>query len=156
VDVNNREAVSASLSTYRTDLETIIFKVKKEATEYNLNVTIALCTPTLIGDRYDGTNDRDDLLEEASAVAQRVAMETESVSIDLRLHFLNYLETFNHENLNHSTLTYDGIHMNEAGHMLTAAIFLQEMGFNNRHLLDDPKLDLSITRNRYKGRREEL
>ena len=106
------------------------------------------------GDKYDGSNDKDILLEEFSAVVAEVATEFKCIVIDLRHHILQYLEKFNEENLSHSILTYDGIHLNEAGHLLLAAIFLQSIGFDNRNLLDNPILDREILKNQFKGRRK--
>jgi hypothetical protein len=45
-----------------------------------------------------------------------------------------YLESFNSMNVHHSVLTYDGIRMNQAGHLLVAAILLRDLGFDNRYI----------------------
>lgn len=96
------------------------------------------------------------MLEEFSAVVSKVAIESNVTFINLRLQILKYLEAFNDNNLHHSILTYDGFNLNRAGNILLAAIFLQEMGFDNCNLLNNPILDLHIQRKKYQTKKNEL
>ena len=52
VNASNGDEVIAAIDSFRFELESIVLNVMRESSHYNLNVTIALCTPTLIGTDY--------------------------------------------------------------------------------------------------------
>jgi lysophospholipase L1-like esterase len=87
-----------------------------------------LCTPTVIGERHDGTNPLDGLLDEYAGISRRVAKATGIHLLDLRKFFLKYLRTHNLENREAGILTGDGVHLNAAGNRLVASEVLHVFG----------------------------
>jgi lysophospholipase L1-like esterase len=81
---------------------------------------IVLCTPTTIGEKTDGTNRLDKLLEQYSEISRKVAAETSVTLCDLRVAFLNHLKTHNRGNTDQGILTTDGVHLNQDGNQLVA------------------------------------
>jgi lysophospholipase L1-like esterase len=92
--------------------------------------TVVLCTPALIGEKTDGSNSLDTMMDEFAATCRRVAQEKGAVLLDLRGEFLNHLKKHNPTNRPHSVLTTDGIHLNTAGNALVARILMQTFGIN--------------------------
>ncbi|MFC1583102.1 SGNH/GDSL hydrolase family protein [Candidatus Neomarinimicrobiota bacterium] len=87
-----------------------------------------LCTPTVIGERHDGTNPLDDMLDEYANISRRVARETGIPLLDLRKIFLKSLRADNLENVDKGILTNDGVHLNAAGNRLVAGKVLHVFG----------------------------
>jgi lysophospholipase L1-like esterase len=87
-----------------------------------------LCTPTVIGERHDGTNPLDDMLDEYAGINRRVARAAGIPLLDLRKIFLKYLRTDNLENVDDGILTNDGVHLNDAGNRLVASEVLHVFG----------------------------
>jgi lysophospholipase L1-like esterase len=87
-----------------------------------------LCTPTVIGERHDGTNPLDGMLDEYAGISRRVARETGIPLLDLRKFFLKHLRAHNIENLEEGILTGDGVHLNAAGNRLVAGEVLHVFG----------------------------
>lgn len=87
-----------------------------------------LCTPSVIGERYDGTNPLDTMLDEYAAASRRVARELEIPLLDLRNAFLKYLRDYNGENIERGILTYDGVHLSDEGNRLVAEQVLKALG----------------------------
>jgi lysophospholipase L1-like esterase len=85
---------------------------------------VILCTPSVIGEKNDGSNERDAMLEEYSVVSRKVATETGSQLVDLRKAFTGHLKANNPDNLPKGILTGDGVHLNPAGNTFVAT----EMG----------------------------
>jgi hypothetical protein len=52
----DKKSVKNALLMYRINLEYLIVKINHESNLYDLKIKICICTPTLIGDRYDGSN----------------------------------------------------------------------------------------------------
>ncbi len=82
---------------------------------------VVLCTPSVIGEKTDGSNPLDAMLDEYAAISRRVAADTKSHLIDLRQAFLSHLRDHNPENKPQGILTTDGVHLNEAGNRFVAA-----------------------------------
>jgi lysophospholipase L1-like esterase len=76
---------------------------------------VILCTPSMIGEKTDGSNPLDKMLEEYSEISRRVARETAVTPLDLRKRFVHELKTLNGENKASGILTSDGVHLNDAG-----------------------------------------
>ena len=85
---------------------------------------VILCTPTVIGEKNDGTNERDAMLEEYCAISRKVATDTKSQMVDLRKAFIDHLKANNPDNLPKGILTGDNVHLNAAGYLIVAT----EMG----------------------------
>jgi lysophospholipase L1-like esterase len=88
---------------------------------------IILCTPTMIGEKPDGSNPTDKMLDEYAEISRRVAKETGSQLLDLRKAFVSYLKEHNPENAEKGILTTDGVHMNDRGNLLLSAQVLEAL-----------------------------
>ena len=82
---------------------------------------VILCTPSTIGEKTDGSNPLDAMLEDYSAVSRKVAADTGVTLCDLRNAFLNHLKKNNPENKRRGILTGDGVHLNGPGNQFVAA-----------------------------------
>ena len=89
---------------------------------------VLLCTASVIGEKVDGTNPLDAMLDEYCEISRRVARETKSPLIDLRKAFLAYLKEHNANNAEKNVLTGDGVHLNAAGNRLVADQVLAALG----------------------------
>ena len=85
------------------------------------NAKIVLCTPSTIGEKSDGSNKLDSMLEEYSTVSRKVAEDTGVTLCDLRKSFLDHLKKQNPDNKEKGILTGDGVHLNAAGNKFVAA-----------------------------------
>jgi len=94
---------------------------------------VILSTPTVIGEKTDGSNEFDNMLEEYSGISRQVAQATGSQLLDLRLEFMNYLKKHNTENLERGILTRDGVHLNEQGNVLLSALMLDALMVPHDH-----------------------
>lgn len=79
-----------------------------------------LCTASVIGEKIDGSNKLDKLLDHYCEISRKVAAETKTQLIDLRQAFLSYLKEHNQENQEAKILTTDRVHLNEAGNRFVA------------------------------------
>jgi len=89
---------------------------------------VILCTPSVIGEKTDGSNERDKMLDEYSDISRKVAADTGTQLNDLRKAFLAYLKEHNKENQPKGILTSDTVHLNAAGNKFVAAQMLQALG----------------------------
>ena len=133
--VHNEEEMMVDLAEdeqriqqFQYDLEAVMHRVQREARHGQLNITIGICSPLLLGDKIDGTNDYDALIEEISGVVRQVSIDFHATFIDLRIQLMKFLETYNVENVPHSILTLDEYHLNEVGHRLVATVLFQALG----------------------------
>lgn len=81
---------------------------------------VILCTPSVIGEKNDGTNERDGMLDEYASISRKVATDTGSQLCDLRKAFIDHLKANNPDNLPKGILTGDGVHLNPAGNTFVA------------------------------------
>jgi sialate O-acetylesterase len=79
---------------------------------------VILCTPTVIGEKPDGSNPEDKMLDEYAAISRKVAQETGAQLLDLRTAFIDYLKEHNPNNAEKDVLTADRVHMNTRGNQL--------------------------------------
>ena len=103
---------------FESGLKEIIGKIN------DAGARVILCTPSVIGEMAAGENDRDEMLEEYSAISRKVAADTDSQLVDLRKAFLDHLKENNPDNVRKGILTGDGVHLNPAGNAFVA----KEMG----------------------------
>jgi len=89
---------------------------------------VILCTPTVIGEKPDGSNPDDARLDQYADISRTVAKETNSQLLDLRKAFISNLKQINAENLTQGVLTSDGVHMNDAGNKLISKLVLEALG----------------------------
>ena len=88
---------------------------------------VILCTPTMIGEKNDGSNPDDKMLDQYSDISRKVAKETKSQLLDFRKIFLTQLKKHNPENATKGIFTSDGVHMNERGNRLLSRFVLKEL-----------------------------
>lgn len=79
-----------------------------------------LATPSVIGEKTDGGNPLDGMLEDYAAISRRVAGGRGLQICDLRADFLIWLKANNPENKESGLLTSDTVHLNEAGNTFVA------------------------------------
>jgi lysophospholipase L1-like esterase len=84
------------------------------------NAKVVLCTPSTIGEKSDGSNPLDAMLEEYSAISRSVAKETGVTLCDLRSAFIEHLKQHNPDNRDRGILTGDGVHLNAEGNLFVA------------------------------------
>lgn len=81
---------------------------------------VVLCTPSVIGEKKDGTNEMDaDLNKYAEGIRQLAAKNNLPVC-DLRKVFAEYEANHNPEDKEKDVLTKDRVHLNEKGNQLVA------------------------------------
>jgi len=84
------------------------------------NITVYLCTPSVVGEKNDFTNQLDGDLNFYSTLVKKIAVSNNCPVIDLRQLFLDYLKTANPENKDRGILTTDGVHLNRTGNIFVA------------------------------------
>jgi lysophospholipase L1-like esterase len=90
---------------------------------------VILCTPTVIGEKVDGGNKLDAMLDEYSDISRKVARDTKSQMLDLRKQFVSHLAKVNKDaNKSRGVLTRDTVHLNEPGNRFVAKRMLEALG----------------------------
>ena len=107
---------------YEEGLKDLIGKIKAAGAR------VILCTPSVIGEKAHGTNERDKMLDEYSAISRKVAADTGVQLNDLRKAFVAYEKENNKANKPNGVLTGDGMHLNEAGNRFVAGQMLKALG----------------------------
>jgi isoamyl acetate esterase len=79
-----------------------------------------LCTPAVVGEKYDMTNALDTDLNKYSDIIRNIAKKNGLPLIDLRQKFMDYLKANNKSNKEKDILTYDKVHMNAKGNQFIA------------------------------------
>lgn len=79
---------------------------------------VVLCTPAVIGEKYDGTNDLDEDLNRYCNIILNMAAYLHLPLIDIRKAFLDYETKHNTTNAASGILTTDGVHLNDKGNEL--------------------------------------
>ncbi len=91
---------------------------------------VILCTASVIGEKTDGSNDLDKMLDEYCDISRKVAKESRTQMIDLRAGFLAELKRINKKNEAKGHLTTDTVHLNAAGNQFVAKQMLAGLGVN--------------------------
>jgi lysophospholipase L1-like esterase len=84
------------------------------------NIKVIVCTPSVIGERNDNSNQQDGDLNNYSSIIRRMARELSLPVIDLRNAFADYLKANNPTNAEKGILTVDRVHLNEKGNLFVA------------------------------------
>jgi len=84
------------------------------------NIQVVICTPTVIGEKYDNTNENDGDLNAYANIIRKIASDNQCKLIDLRKAFMTYEEKNNIENKASGILTSDRVHLTEAGNQFLA------------------------------------
>jgi lysophospholipase L1-like esterase len=109
--------------TSKADFEQGLRRIIKRIQDAGARVI--LCTPSVIGEKHDGSNPLDAMLNEYSQISRTVAGETHSQLLDLRRQFVVHLKANNKENVDKKVLTDDGVHLNSAGNRFVAERMLE-------------------------------
>jgi isoamyl acetate esterase len=91
-------------------------------------VKVILCTPSVIGEKHDGSNKLDSKLDEYAEISRKIAKERKIPLCDLRKEFIKYLKENNPQNREQGILTSDRVHLNEAGNRFVADVMLKYLG----------------------------
>src|SRR6476620_4092244 len=84
------------------------------------NISVVLCTPAVIGEKTDFTNQQDGDLNKYAAIIRGIAKQNNLALVDLRQKFLDYNRQYNTENKEQGILTRDRVHLNAIGNQLVA------------------------------------
>lgn len=104
--------------TSKADFEQGLRRIVKQIQDSGARVV--LCTASVIGEKTDGTNPLDKMLDEYCDLSRSVASDTKSQLLDLRQKFLSHLKANNAKNAEKDVLTSDGVHLNAAGNKFVA------------------------------------
>jgi lysophospholipase L1-like esterase len=118
----NDPARGTTKEKFKEGLEDIIGRIQKAGAK------VVLCTPSVIGEKKEGANKLDKLLDEYSAISRGVAKEQKLVLCDLRKAFLDHLKEHNPKNQEAGVLTGDRVHLNPAGNKFVAETMLKPLG----------------------------
>jgi len=89
------------------------------------NIKIILCTPAVIGEKTDFSNQLDGDLNKYSQIIRNLAARNNCDLVDCRKIFLEYNLKNNPENKEFGILTADRVHLNEQGNQLVADKMLE-------------------------------
>jgi isoamyl acetate esterase len=89
--------------------------------------TVILATPAVIGEKRNGGNPKDKMLDQFSQISRSASDETGIIVCDLRQAFQDYLALHNPTDRGQGILTSDGVHMNAKGNTLIAETMLRSM-----------------------------
>ena len=84
------------------------------------NIKAILCTPAVVGEKTDMSNQLDGDLNRYSNIIRDMAKKNNLPLVDLRKLFLDYYKTNNPNNEEKNILTYDRVHLNAKGNQLVA------------------------------------
>ncbi|MBO9659103.1 MAG: G-D-S-L family lipolytic protein [Chitinophagaceae bacterium] len=84
------------------------------------NIRVVVCTPSVIGERNDFSNEQDGDLNHYSNIIRNIAKESNLPVVDLRKAFVEYEKANNPTNQEKGILTTDRVHLNDAGNLFVA------------------------------------
>lgn len=84
------------------------------------NIKAILCTPAVIGEKTDFSNELDGDLNKYSGIIRGIASKNNLPLVDLRRSFLEYDLQHNPDNKESGILTTDRVHLNNTGNQLVA------------------------------------
>lgn len=84
------------------------------------NIKVALCTPSVIGEKKNNVNPQDAELNQYSDVVRKLATQYNCTLIDLRKTFADYETAHNTGDKESGVLTTDRVHLNANGNQLVA------------------------------------
>jgi isoamyl acetate esterase len=83
-------------------------------------IKVILCTPTVIGEKNDYSNEQDGDLNKYSDIIRNLSKELALPLVDLRKIFTEYLKDNNPSNQEKGILTVDRVHLNPTGNLIVA------------------------------------
>jgi lysophospholipase L1-like esterase len=111
---HKQTGAGTEIDTFETSYERLIEKLKVGRSK------ILLCTPAVIGEKVDESNEFDEDLMSFNEVIKNIAYSNDFPLIDLRKAFMDYNLANNLENKQAGILTTDGVHLNDEGNELVA------------------------------------
>jgi isoamyl acetate esterase len=112
-------AKGTSKEKFESGLREVIGKIT------DAGAKVVLCTPSVIGEKTDGSNKNDARLDEYSAISRKLAKELKLPLCDLRQEFITELKVKNKDNKENKVLTTDGVHLNGDGNRFVADVMLK-------------------------------
>lgn len=106
---------------FRTGMNTLVKSIS------GTGARVILCTPSMVGEKTDGSNPLDSLLDVYAGITRDVATDTGTRLCDLRKEFLTYLRDHNPHNVREGILTRDGVHLTPAGNRFVAEAMLDAL-----------------------------
>ena len=85
------------------------------------NIKVIVCTPSVIGERNDNSNQQDGDLNNYRNIIRKIASDLSLPVCDLRKAFADYLKANNPTNAEKGILTADRVHLTEKGNIFVAA-----------------------------------
>jgi lysophospholipase L1-like esterase len=111
---HKQTGAGTEIDTFETLYENLIEKLKVGRSK------IILCTPAVIGEKVDESNEFDEDLMSYNEVIKNIAYSNDFPLIDLRKAFMDYNLANKLENKQAGILTTDGVHLNDEGNELVA------------------------------------
>lgn len=111
-----------AIDAYETGLTSLIKRCQ------DAGARVILATPSVIGEKTDGTNGLDEMLEDYAAVSRKVAAAGGATLLDLRAAFSGHLRAYNVAGEKSGILTTDGVHLNDEGNRFVAVRMLEAVG----------------------------
>ncbi len=118
----NDPARGTTLQQFEGGLNKLVDRIQKSGAR------VILATPSVIGEKHDGSNKLDAKLDQYSNITRKVAKTKKTGLCDLRKAFVDYLKKANPENKEAGILTPDRVHLNDAGNQLVAQEMLKALG----------------------------
>lgn len=112
--------------TKKEDFDAGLRRIIKKVND--VGAKVILCTATVIGEKTDGSNSLDKMLDEYCEISRKVAKDTNSQLLDLRQQCLDHLKQTNKANADKGILTSDTVHLNAAGNHFLAGLMLGALG----------------------------
>lgn len=106
---------------YQAGLKNLIGQIQKAGGR------VILCTASVIGEKTDGSNALDKMLDEYCEISRGVATKEKVQLLDLRKAFLDHLKEHNKGNKEQGILTGDRVHLNPEGNKFVAAQMLSAL-----------------------------
>jgi lysophospholipase L1-like esterase len=110
--------VSAGTGTDADKFENFYEAILKKLKEKNIKAII--CTPAVIGERTDFTNQQDGDMNRYANIVRSLAQKNNLSLVDLRKKFMDYNKQYNTENKESGILTKDRVHLNAKGNQVVA------------------------------------
>lgn len=118
----NDSTKGTTLKQFEEGLNKLIKRIQKSGAR------VILATPSVIGEKHDGSNKLDAKLDQYANITRKVAKEHKTGLCDLRKAFVDYLKTANTDNKEAGILTPDRVHLNDAGNQFVAGEMLKALG----------------------------
>ncbi len=88
------------------------------------NIKVIVCTPAVIGEKFDNSNQQDGDLNRYSQIIRTVAKNNNVPVCDLRKAFMEYEASNNPDNKESGILTKDRVHLTDKGNQLVADLLM--------------------------------